>query len=70
MMKENSEVSQCPFCASMHTETIEVDIGKWMVECLDCQTTGPIDKSPALAEERWNNRMLYPGTGREIRRYG
>lgn len=69
-MKENSMVSQCPFCASMHTETIEVDIGKWMVECRDCLTTGPIDESPELAEIRWNHRQLYLGTGREVARYG
>jgi hypothetical protein len=69
MRKSESMTAPCPFCASEHTEIVEVDLGKWMVECKTCQTTGPLDKSPELAEIRWNHRQLYPGTGREVRRY-
>jgi hypothetical protein len=63
MTKDESVIAPCPFCAGMRTETVEIDLGKWMVECRDCLTTGPIDKSPRLAEERWNDRRLYLGSG-------
>ena len=70
MTNGESMIAPCPFCAGVRTEVVGIDVGKWMVECRDCQTTGPIDNSPGLAEERWNHRQLYPGSGREIRSYG
>lgn len=70
MTKGESMTEPCPFCASTHTEIVEIDQEEWMVECRSCQTTGPIDRSPELAEIRWNYRQLYPGTGREVRQYG
>lgn len=48
----------CPFCAGARAEVVEVDVGAWMVECMECHTTGPIGKSTAAAEERWNDRQL------------
>jgi len=49
----------CPFCAGEHTEIIEADLEGWAVECRDCNTIGPIDKSEELAELLWNQRVLY-----------
>ena len=60
----------CPFCAGDRVELVEVDVGAWMVECMECHATGPIGKSMTQAEQQWNDRQLYPGTGREGRRYG
>ncbi len=57
MTNGESMIAPCPFCAGVRTEVVEIDVGKWMVECRDCQTTGPIDKSPVLAKERWNSRQ-------------
>lgn len=68
--KEEDMLEPCPFCASARVEVEEVDADAWMVECLHCHATGPVGKSATHAEDRWNDRQLYPGTGREVRRYG
>lgn len=60
----------CPFCAGARAEVVEVDVGAWMIECRDCHATGPVSESMTKAEERWNDREFYPGTGREVTRYG
>ncbi len=68
--KEEDMLESCPFCASARVEVEEVDAGAWMVECLSCHATGPIGKSMTEADNRWNDRKLYPGTGHEMRHYG
>ena len=60
----------CPFCAGARVEVVEVDAGAWMVECMECHATGPVGKSTAAAEDRWNSRQLFPSTGREVKRFG
>lgn len=57
--KGESMKAACPFCASEHTETIEIDTDGWAVACLGCKAIGPMGKSKELAELRWNERMLY-----------
>ena len=53
-----SILESCPFCGSQHVESSEVDINGWMVECMDCHATGPIDRTEAIAVTAWNRRHL------------
>lgn len=49
----------CPFCASEHTGTIEIDTEGWAVECFECKSIGPTGKTRELAELLWDERILY-----------
>jgi hypothetical protein len=37
-----SSPDACPFCGSARSALQEIDLGGWMVECLDCHATGPV----------------------------
>jgi len=49
----------CPFCGSARTALQEIELGSWMVECLDCHSTGPVKTSAVAAEQSWNCRLPY-----------
>ena len=48
----------CPFCGSSNLQASEIDIAGWLIECLQCHTTGPIAKSEALTAVLWNQRHI------------
>lgn len=54
-----SSPDACPFCGSARIALQEIDLGSWMVECLDCQSTGPLKTSATAAEQAWKRRHPY-----------
>jgi Lar family restriction alleviation protein len=46
----------CPFCGSRNLKATEIDVAGWMIECLDCHSTGPIASSEELTVSLWNLR--------------
>lgn len=55
-----SSPDSCPFCGSARSALQEIDLGGWMVECLDCHATGPVKTSAMAAEQAWNHCLPYP----------
>jgi len=53
-----NNLAPCPFCGSRHTQSHEVDINGWMVECMGCRATGPIGRTEALSAAAWNKRFM------------
>jgi Lar family restriction alleviation protein len=49
----------CPFCGSARSALQEIELGSWMVECLDCHATGPVKAATTAAEQAWNCRLPY-----------
>lgn len=52
-----SSPDACPFYGSARSALQEIDLGGWMVECVDCHSTGPVKDSATAAVQAWNCRM-------------
>ena len=55
-------ISQCPFCASDHVRTMEVEAEGWAVVCDTCGAIGPVRQGESDSVESWNMRLT-PGCG-------
>lgn len=53
------EKAECPFCGCKHPTTWHIGhyIKPWVVECRECQATGPHGCDEKEAIELWNKRM-------------
>lgn len=46
----------CPFCGSNNVQLVIQEASRW-VECLNCETQGPLAKTKNWATRKWNRRL-------------
>ena len=54
-MAELKPLEKCPFCGSNNLGEVWSGYGK-AVECLNCQSCGPVKKTMEQAIDAWNKR--------------
>jgi Lar family restriction alleviation protein len=47
-------ILQCPFCGYDDVEIMEIQPGRWSIDCPDCECIGPFADSVDEAIANWN----------------
>lgn len=56
-LKKPNTLLPCPFCGTVPTGSIEIDVAMWAVACGECQSIGPVARDEEGAAASWNRRL-------------